>query len=47
MDSSDSKVFKNVPDGFLSHMELIFNQNFETCVTVNSCEFGNILDFDI
>ena len=24
-----------------------FNQNFENCVMVNSCEFGNILDFDI
>ena len=24
-----------------------FNQNFEICVMVNSCEFGNILDFDI
>ena len=24
-----------------------FNQNYENCVQVNLCEFGNILDFDI
>ena len=29
------------------HIWSWFNLNFENCAMVNSCEFGNILDFDI
>ena len=47
MDSSDSEVFKNVLDVVFITSGTDFNQNFENCVMVNSCEFGNILDFDI
>ena len=46
MDSSDSEVFKNVLDVFITS-GTDFNQNFENCVKVNSCEFGIILVFDI
>ena len=37
---------KSVWCGFY-HIWNWFNQNFENCVMVNSCEFENILDFDI
>ena len=47
MNSSDSEVFKNVLDVVFITSGTSFNQKFENCVMVNSCQFGNILDFDI